>query len=66
MIKRKNTRTPQGPKSVKGELRYQKRVAVVEAVQRGEAPRDVARVFNVPLNTPASYMRGLRGTLAPR
>jgi transposase len=57
---KKTTRTPQGPKSVKSELRYQKRAAVVEAVQRGEAPRDVARVFNVPLNTVYDWLARYR------
>jgi transposase len=57
---KRTTRRPQGPKSVKSELRYQKRVAVVESVQRGEAPRDVGRVFNVPLNTVYDWLARYR------
>ena len=36
---------------LRSEQRYQKRVAAVSAVQRGESPKVVARVMNIPLNT---------------
>lgn len=36
---------------LKSEKRSQKRVDAVSAVQRGESPKVVARVMNIPLNT---------------
>ena len=56
----KKTRSPQEPQSVRSKLRYQKRVAVVEAVQRGETPRDVARVFNLPISTVYDWLARYR------
>ncbi len=54
------TRTPRMAQSVASELRFQKRVAVVEAVQRGEPPRDVARVFNLPVSTVYDWLARYR------
>ena len=37
--------------SVKSEQRYQKRIQAVNSVQRGEEPKLVSRVMDIPLNT---------------
>lgn len=37
--------------SVKSEVRYQKRVSVVKAIQSGEPVALVARIFQVPVAT---------------
>ncbi len=40
----------------KEEIRYQKRVSVVKAIQAGEPPKLVARVFQLPLATVYSWL----------
>ena len=44
----------------KTELRYERRVAAVEAVQRGETPKTVARVMNIRLKTLYEWMAHYR------
>ena len=42
--------------SVKSEVRYQKRVSVVKAIQSGEPVALVARIFQVPVATIYSWL----------
>lgn len=44
----------------RSEKRYQKRVEVVEAIQRGEEPAVVARVHNIPLRTVYDWLARYR------
>jgi transposase len=46
--------------NTRSEIRYKKRVEVVEAVQRGEQPAVVARVHNIPLRTVFDWLARYR------
>ncbi len=50
-MKQKSVKDPEKKQSISYELRYQKRVEVVKAIQREEEPKVVARVFNIPNST---------------
>jgi transposase len=47
-MSRRKAKTNKKP-SVTNELRYEKRRGVVEAVQRGNAPKNVARIYHIPI-----------------
>ena len=46
--------------NTRSEIRYKKRVEVVAAVQRGEQPAVVARVYNIPLRTVFDWLARYR------